>query len=83
MWPATFSLAVEKIPTGGTVLFALLALFGDLGCSSGPAFVGKISEAFGEDVSKGLLFASIFPLLLVVGLYLQRRITNKENVKSD
>lgn len=83
MWPATFSLAAEKIPTGGTVLFALLALFGDLGCSSGPAFVGKISEVFGEDVSKGLLFASLFPLLLVVGLYLQRRITNKENVKSD
>ncbi len=80
MWPATFSLASEKIPKGGTVLFALLALFGDLGCASGPAVVGKISEHFGGEVSVGLLFAIAYPILLVVGLLLQKRLSQAKKV---
>ncbi len=75
MWPATFSLAAEKIPRGGTVLFALLALAGDLGCTSGPAVVGKVSEVSGGNVSSGLLFAAVFPLLLLTGLFLQKRLS--------
>lgn len=80
MWPATFSLASEKIPKGGTVLFALLALFGDLGCASGPAVVGKISEHFGGEVSIGLLFAIAYPILLVAGLLLQKRLSQAKKV---
>ncbi len=75
MWPATFSLAAEKIPKGGTALFALLALFGDLGCTSGPATVGKITSLSGGKLSLGLLFAVIFPLLLIIGLKLQKKLT--------
>lgn len=44
LWPGTLSLTSEKIPGGGTSLFALLALFGDLGCSVGPWLTGVVSE---------------------------------------
>lgn len=66
MWPGTFSLAAEKIPTGGTAMFALLALFGDTGCASGPALVGKATTLLGNDLGKGLLFATVFPLIMIV-----------------
>ncbi len=66
MWPGTFSLAAEKIPTGGTAMFALLALFGDTGCASGPAIVGKMTTIFGDDLGKGLLFAVVFPIVMIV-----------------
>jgi len=45
LWPGTLSLTSEKIPGGGTALFALLALFGDLGCSVGPWLTGIISDS--------------------------------------
>ena len=77
MWPATFSLAAERIPAGGTVMFALLALFGDLGCTSGPAVVGKITDIAKGQLNIGLLCAVVFPALLVTGLYLLNR--KKEN----
>ena len=73
MWPGTFSLAAMKIPKGGTALFAMLALFGDSGCSVGPAVVGRGITIFDGDFSKGMLFAIIFPVLLVVGVVLQRK----------
>ena len=66
MWPGTFSLAAEKIPTGGTAMFALLALFGDTGCATGPALVGKATTLLGDDLGKGLLFAVVFPIVMVV-----------------
>ncbi|MGN0468228.1 MAG: MFS transporter [Acutalibacteraceae bacterium] len=69
MWPGTFSLGTQKIEGGGTAMFALLALFGDLGCSLGPSAVGLVTSLAGDDLSKGLLFAVIFPavLLLMMG----------------
>ena len=65
MWPGTFSIAAKSLRRGGTAMFALLALAGDLGCGSGPAFVGYISEARGGSLQKGLLAAVIFPVLLM------------------
>ena len=65
MWPGTFSLAAEKIPTGGTAMFALLALFGDSGCATGPAVVGKATTLLGDDLGKGLLFAVVFPVVMI------------------
>lgn len=73
MWPATFSLAAERLPSGGTVMFALLALFGDLGCTTGPAAVGRATAALGGELKTGLLFAVIFPVLLLVGLFIQHK----------
>lgn len=65
MWPGTFSIAAKSLRRGGTAMFALLALSGDLGCGSGPAVVGYISEAWGGSLQKGLLAAIIFPVLLM------------------
>lgn len=78
MWPGTFSLASASMPTGGTALFALLALGGDLGCSGGPTYVGMISSAMGDNLRKGILCAIIFPILLIVGLSLQRKNTKPD-----
>lgn len=66
MWPGTFSLASEKCPAGGTVMFALLALGGDCGCGGGPAIVGIVSEQFGGNLKLGLLSAVAFPLLMLI-----------------
>lgn len=68
MWPGSFSLASASLPRGGTALFALLALAGDLGCSSGPTVVGFVASAFGDNLQRGIFFGSLFPALLLVGL---------------
>lgn len=73
MWPGAFSMASEKIPLGGTAMFALLALFGDLGCASGPALAGRIAAVTDGNLSYGILAATVFPFLLIVGVWLQNR----------
>lgn len=72
MWPGTFSKAAATIPKGGTALFALMALAGDVGCSGGPTVVGMISGAFGDDLKKGILAAICFPFLLLMGIMLYK-----------
>lgn len=67
MWPGTFSKASAAIPKGGTAMFALLALGGDIGCSGGPTLVGFVSGLFGENLKFGILAAIIFPVLLFAG----------------
>ncbi|MDD3410232.1 MAG: MFS transporter [Eubacteriales bacterium] len=74
-WPGTFSLASARCPRGGTALFALLALAGDLGCSSGPTAVGFVANATGGALRMGLLAAIAFPLLLIAGLGLLKKTT--------
>ncbi len=70
MWPGTFSKAAVSLKTGGTAMFALLALAGDLGCSSGPTLVGFISDAFGGNMKLGILAAIVFPTLMLLCLFL-------------
>ena len=66
MWPGTFSIATASIRGGGTALFALLALAGDLGCSGGPTFVGMVSGLFQDNLKRGILAAVVFPVLLTI-----------------
>lgn len=66
LWPGTFSLASSALPVGGTAMFALLALAGDMGCSAGPTLVGMVSEALGSDLKRGILSAVIFPVVLLL-----------------
>lgn len=74
MWPGVFSTAAGSLRKGGTAMFAFLALAGDLGCSAGPGVVGIVSEAFGEDLKKGILSAIVFPALLITGLLAYRKL---------
>ena len=73
MWPGAFSIAAQKCPTGGTALFALLALTGDLGCSLGPAVVGMFSGMANDNLKVGLLAAIVFPIVMIVGLLYMRK----------
>ena len=68
-WPSTYSLACRRV-RGGTLMFALLALAGDLGCSIGPTAVGTVADLFGGDLRRGLLLATVFPFLLLAGYIL-------------
>ncbi len=73
MWPGTFSRAASALRTGGTAMFALLALAGDLGCSTGPTLVGFVSDAFGGSLKAGILAAVIFPAVMTVCLLTGRK----------
>lgn len=70
MWPGTFSKASAALPRGGTAMFALLALSGDIGCSGGPTLVGMVSGALGDDLKMGVLAGIVFPVLLLAGVIL-------------
>lgn len=78
MWPGTFSKAAADIPRGGTALFAMMALAGDMGCSGGPTLVGLISSQFNDDLKKGILAALIFPFLLLAGILMSRSSAKSE-----
>ena len=74
MWPGSISLSAQKCPRGGTAMFAFLALAGDLGASASPTMVGGISEMAGGDLKTGLLVATLFPAILVIGLIILRSV---------
>lgn len=73
LWPGTIRLSSQKCPQGGTAMFALLALAGDFGGTVSPVIVGGFSELAGESLKAGLLAATAFPVLLVIGLLILRR----------
>ena len=73
MWPGTFSKAAASLRTGGTAMFALLALAGDVGCSGGPTLVGFISGIASDNLKKGILAGIVFPILLIVGILLLKK----------
>ena len=77
MWPGSISISSQKCPRGGTAMFAFLALAGDLGATVSPAMVGTISEIAGGNLKTGLLAATIFPVILVVGLMILKKKANK------
>lgn len=74
MWPGTFSKASASLKGGGTAMFALLALAGDLGCSGGPTLAGIVSGHFQDNLRIGIFAAIIFPVLLLVGLAACRKL---------
>lgn len=70
MWPGTFSKASAALKRGGTAMYALLALAGDVGCSGGPTLVGLVSGQHGDNLKAGILAAVVFPILLLSGIFL-------------
>ena len=73
MWPGTFSIASASIRGGGTAMFALLALAGDLGCSGGPTLAGFVSRSVGNNLKMGILAAIVFPVLLLMGIQIFKK----------
>lgn len=83
MWPGTISICSENIPAGGTGMFALLAMAGDLGGSFGPGLVGNIAQHANDDLQKGMFAGCIFPLVLIISLLILRSIRRKNKLKGE
>lgn len=80
MWPGTFSRASAALPKGGTAMFALLALGGDVGCTGGPTLVGMVSGAAGDNLKTGVLAGVIFPVILLAGIAVSGKAGRKRYV---
>ncbi len=79
MWPGTISVISPRLPRGGTALFALLAMAGDLGGALGPWLVGEVTQQAGDRLQSGMLAGGIFPLLMIAALALLSRTVSKNN----
>ena len=79
MWPGTISISSKRFPTGGTAMFALLAMAGDLGGSIGPAIVGKVTQYAGDDIRAGMGVGLIFPIVLIAMLFVMSKATERHN----
>ena len=72
MWPGAISICSAKIPSGGTAMFALLAMAGDMGGALGPWTVGNITQSAGDNMQKGMLAGCVFPIVLTIVLLIQK-----------
>ena len=73
MWPGSISISSRILPAGGTAMFALLALAGDLGGALGPAIIGNVSQNAGNNLQAGVLAGIGFPIVLVLCVLMIRR----------
>ncbi len=73
MWPGTISISSRKFPMGGTAMFALLAMAGDLGGSIGPGIVGRITQNAGDNIRIGMRVGLVFPVILLVMIFILGR----------
>ena len=94
MWPGTFSLTAAAYPKGGTAMFGVLAVLGDIGCSTGPALMGAVSGAISSSAAvqnafprltadqlglkSGMLFCILFPALILLGIFLLNRFRRRD-----
>ena len=69
MWPGVYSLGSTHHAKGGSAMFALLAIGGDLGCTAGPGLTGLAASAFGDNLKAGFLFTCLFPILILFFIY--------------
>ncbi len=87
MWPGTISISAQSYPKGGTAMFAFLALAGDLGSTVSPAMVGAAANLVGGDLKTGLLAATLFPCIMIIGLFILNRkfcpVVKKESGETD
>ncbi len=70
MWPGTISISSKEFPMGGTAMFALLAMAGDLGGSIGPGIVGHVIQSAGNNIQTGMGVGLIFPAVLLIMLFI-------------
>ena len=83
MWPGTISILSARLPLGGTAMFALLAMAGDLGGAAGPGLVGITAQALSDDLSAGLGAACVFPAVLILCVLWLKRAKGKRNENVD
>lgn len=77
MWPGTLSIAAKDFPHGGTAIFGILAMAGDIGCMAGPetvAYASKYLTIYGSELKAGLLVSVIFPVIFTILIILSKKI---------
>ncbi|MBR2474598.1 MAG: MFS transporter [Clostridia bacterium] len=79
-WPGVISISAKALPAGGASMFAILAMFGDLGCSVGPQMSAFVAELFGGQLKIGLLASLIFPVIIGVSLLVYIANKNKKEL---
>lgn len=77
MWPGTISISSQRFPAGGTAMFALLAMAGDLGGSIGPGIVGRVTQSAGDNIRVGVGSGLIFPVVLLFMVFILSRQKNE------
>lgn len=77
MWPGTLSIASKKFPAGGTAMFAILAMAGDLGGSIGPGIVGRVAQTAGDNIRSGMAVGLVFPTMLFIGILIFGKLKSK------
>lgn len=82
MWPGTISICSKRLPNGGTAMFAFLATAGDLGGAFGPGLVGNITQSANNDLKKGMLAGCIFPIVLIISLFLLKSRYGNKNAET-
>ena len=80
-WPGTLDVASKNIPQGGTAMFALLALGGDIGCTLGPSIVGYVSDASSLGLKGGIATATVFVIIFVIASFVLMKADKSENLK--
>lgn len=78
MWPGTISISSKEFPMGGTAMFALLAMAGDLGGSIEPGIVGRVTQSAGNNIQVGMGVGLVFPFILLIMLFILY--TKKKNL---
>lgn len=74
LWPGIFSIASSTLTKGGTAMFGLLALCGDIGCALGPWVVGTMAKG---SLQTGLGYGMMFPFILIIFVCILKRISMK------
>ena len=77
MWPGTISISSRQLPFGGTAMFALLAMAGDLGGAFGPGVVGLVTQRSDNNLQMGMLAGCVFPAVLITALVIMRSFQRK------
>lgn len=82
MWPATISLASRSFPLGGAAMFGLFAVFGDIGCTSGPYYLNlvatsaqKIIPSLSDEgaLKYGFAAMTVFPIVMLSCLIISKK----------
>lgn len=84
MWPGVLSRTSAAFPKGGTSMFGVLAVCGDIGCSAGPAITGAVSDLMTRSglsdqigLRAGLLCAVVFPVCMILALLAFERLQKR------
>lgn len=76
VWPGVYSIGGDLFSSGGTTMFSMLALGGDVGCTLGPTLVGFIAS--GTNMKVGILVSTLFPIILLVGMIILKKTAKEE-----